>query len=246
MISSPHRVPTSAISSIAVVVEDEDPRIEPALELERRLYESAVAGLDQIFAKEGIVGTFLTSGAIVAFVYSVQSLAQLAPLVGRRSVFVGVFGISVAFVLLIVSGFKFAGVLKGKRVKDVSEGLGFMNKGSIPGSRQEALLKLMKEYRNARKRHEILIMRRTKGLYIVLSLLGSSIFFSSMAVLVALGSLALHKLPLGERSRPPSTGPLLISTRQAYNDDMAEKPPIKLPRPGPGTIMIKGGGGNGK
>lgn len=224
----------------------EDPSIEPALELERRLYESAVSGLEQTIAKEGLVGTFLTSGAIVTFGYSVQALAQLAPQVGKRTVILGTILCCCAFVCLFISGIFFLQVLKGQRVRDVSEGIGFMNKGFIPTNRQEARLKLMKEYRNARRRHEILIRRRMKGLLLVLTFLCVSIFFSPLAVFSALTSLAIHKTPMQDRT-PKKSGPspMLISARGPYNINMP-RPPIKLPQPGPGTIMIKGGGGNGK
>jgi hypothetical protein len=84
----------------------------------------------------------------------------------------------------------------------VSDGLGFMNKGSLPTTRQEASLKLISEYRRARKRHEILIRRRLIGLFRALAWLAASIGTSFLAVMISFVSLAIHKEPLTKEEAP--------------------------------------------
>src|SRR5580658_1371991 len=93
-----------------------DHRYAAALELERRLYDAAVAAVDQTFAKEGLVAAFLASGTIVAFAASLQAFAGLLPHVGKRATHLVTGARCVSLLLLIFSLFLIARVLKGKEV----------------------------------------------------------------------------------------------------------------------------------
>ena len=52
--------------------------LEGGLELERRLYESVQASLETTIVREGLLATFLTSGAIVAVASAAEAIAQVA------------------------------------------------------------------------------------------------------------------------------------------------------------------------
>ena len=226
---------------------EEDPRIAPALELERRLYESAVASVDQTFAKEGLVATFLTSGAA-----SIQAFAQIATSVGIRATWscLGLFILSMA--LLGVSGYQFTRVLRGREVQDLSGADEFMNTDPA-SSKREADLKLIAEYRQARQNHIELVKHRLRSLLWAIGWLGASMLVSFASVLIAVLSVAIHKT---DGIRPSQSASVIRPTRERapkppYNRDMRpnENPkpkPIVLPKPGSGTTMIKGGGGNGR
>ena len=229
----------------------EDPRIGPALELERRLYESAVASVDQTFAKEGLVATFLTSGALVALAASIQAFAQIASSVGIRATWtcLGLFIFSMA--LLGISGYQFIKVIRGREVKDLSGAEEFMNKDPA-SSKQEADLKLIAEYQQARKNHMELVRHRLSSLLWAIGWLGTSMLVSFAAVLIAICSVAIHKADTMIVPRNLShTSPQKIAPKSPYNKRVRHntdpKPePIVIPKPGSGTTMIKGGGGNGR
>ena len=229
----------------------EDPRIGPALELERRLYESAVAAVDQTFAKEGLVATFLTSGALVALAASIQAFAQIASSVGIRANWTcfGLFVLSMAF--LGISGYQFTQVIRGREVQDLSGADVFMNV-DLASSKREADLKLIAEYRQARENHVDLVRHRLRSPLWAIGWLGVSMLISFTAVLIAILSVAVHKSDaskstpsVGSHSRPKDA-PNSTYSRLMKHKDEPKPEPIVLPKPGPGTTMIKGGGGNGR
>src|SRR4051812_42354425 len=80
--------PAKAAPTIDLGALENAPRYQAALELERRLYEGAIADLNQTFAKEGLVAAFLTSGAIVAFAGSLQAFAQVVSQVAPQATLV--------------------------------------------------------------------------------------------------------------------------------------------------------------
>ena len=232
-----------------------DHRYAAGLQLERRLYESAIAAVDQTFAKEGLVAAFLTSGAIVAFASSLGAFAQVAALVGQRATWIVVGMLSLSLALLVCSIIKFASVLRGWKVQDISDALQFLNGEPVPVSKDEVILKQIAVYKQARENHEQLVKDRLKNLIGAMWWLGSATVTSFLAILGAFLSVAIHKAPLIPTAMTQTIELPAKSLRniqiKAYNIDMSQKPtsskpaPVVLPKPGAGTTMIKGGGGNG-
>jgi predicted PurR-regulated permease PerM len=169
-----------------------------------------------------------------------QAFAAILPQIGRRATFTVTFLLFTSLVILVVSVVQFAQVLKGKEVKDVSDSLLFLDTDPRPVSKDEVALKLMSEYAYARKNHEQLVRERLSTLFRAMWFLGSAMVIAFIAILIAFVSASIHKKPL------------MINAVPSYNTDVASKPtsqtppPTVLPKPGGGTTMIKGGGGNGK
>jgi hypothetical protein len=232
---------------------------DAALELERRLYESAVSSLETTFAKESLAATFVTSGAIVTLASAAQAAAQL--LVSAREVTPM---IRVASVLAVCSiGFlwvsfpKFLELLEGMKVNDLTDAESFLSNATLSESdpksaRLRIKLQLMAEYRNARINYQQITITRMTKLFSCLKRLACSI-------LLAIFSLGLVFVDSSERWTKdskrstsanlvptiPNTDQNSQKTRHTPLTDMkgsTSKPPIKLPPAGPGTPMIKGGG----
>jgi hypothetical protein len=171
-----------------------EPVIEAALELEKRLYESAVAAVEQTFAKEALVATFLTSGSIVVFGSSLQAYGDVASNVEPKGSTVGLIFLVTSLLFLAVGFLRLSGVLKGREVGDLINGQDFLTamtdpvKGSSTPSREAVMLQMISEYQVARGRHTELVAHRTEELFKVLYWLGGSVAAAGFAVFVAFAS----------------------------------------------------------
>jgi hypothetical protein len=175
------------------VSENNEYKYEAALELERRLYESALTSLDQVFAKEGLVTAFLSSGAIVAFAAGLGAVAQMASLLDHSIMNIVAILLSIALMLLILSMGLFYQLLKGREVKDLSSAEEFLKLESNPQTKEEILLQLVVEYKQARENHENLIKLRLKKLLPAIFVFGLAAVVSFVAILIALFSTANSK-----------------------------------------------------
>jgi hypothetical protein len=219
------------------------------LELERKLYGNAIAAVDQVFAKEGLIAAFLTSGALIAYTGCLGAFAQVAPKVGRIATIATVAALAIALAVLVRSAFLVRELFEGREVDDIDDSTKLLQVPPIPATRVEVDLAMMVTYRSARERHEALVKSRLESLFMAMGWAGSGTLLSFLAILVAFGSVALHQQPL----LPGGVAPL---SNSAYNKDMAKnhdaKPstgqpqPVIFPQDKGGTPMIKGGGGNGK
>lgn len=167
----------------------------------------------------------------------------------------------------MISIYRFSSVLRGWKVKDVSDAVTFLDEDPQPVTEDEVALKLMAEYKEARKNHEELVKERLDNLFGAMWWLGGATVLAFSAILVAFVSAAIHQKgnvhgetkPLTFESRvtqsatPRSTQQVDSgneNSSRTYNDYMAKPstqkpPPTVLPKPGSGTVMIKGGGGDG-
>jgi hypothetical protein len=212
------------------------PVIGAALELERRLYESAVGAVEQTFAKEGLVITFLTSGAIVALGSCLQAYANVASRLGSVCLVLGTVLFSLAVSCLAVSFMMLAAILKGHKVEDLPDGQKFLAAMTDPAVRSisatadEVLLQLIGEYRTARVNHENLVSHRMSKLRPPLRWLGTSVLASVIAVFVGFISVAGGKDVQELESRPyviigmrPNTSQPIIKTTTPILQGTAKK-----------------------
>lgn len=207
--------------------------VRAALEAEKRLYESALAAVDQTFAKETLVVTFLTTGALVAVTSGFQACAPiLIDIPVSRAILP--FGCPVVSAVSVIVGSSLAiWMVRGHKVQDLESGESLLRLNPLPETPDEVGRQMIVEYARAREAHVVLVASRVKHLRGVLRVLVVAIAFALAGVLIAIGASLGNKAA----ARPQS----------AYTSDMKPNPhPESLPKPaGNGTTLIKGGGGDG-
>lgn len=217
-----------------------------ALELERRLYENAVSSLDQVFAKEGLIAAFLSSGALIAYAACLQAFAQLAPQVGQRTTWCVTGAFLVSLLTLVRSAFLVAGLFAGRNVQDVDDARKFLDEDPVPITRNDVDLALVVSYREARIAHKELVEVRLNKLFVAMGWVGAATLIAFLAMLLAFLSVSLHKKPISPSATDARRGTYNKPMAKTSNDSGTRTTPTPFPNPKGGTTMVKGGGGNGK
>lgn len=236
---------------------------QAALELERRLYENAVSGVNQVFAKESLIAAFLSSGAIIAYAACLQAYSSLISKVGQRTTWLVTAEFVVSLAVLVRSAFLVAKLFAGRDVQDLDDAKKFLDEEPIPRTRNEVDLALIVTYRDARESHEVLVNTRLKNLFVAMSWIGIATLLAFAAILGAFVSAAIHQPPISRTTAGAASAAGSDSHRaqvqgntapfSAYTNPVATTPSSSTQRPNPtpfpapkgGTTMTKGGGGNG-
>jgi hypothetical protein len=225
---------------------DELYRYAAGLELDRTLYHNAIAAVDQVFAKEGLIAAFLSSGALIAYTGCLGAFSQIAPKVGRTATISTVIIFVISLLVFVRSAFLVRVLFEGRDVNDIDDSTKLLQDEPIPTTRQEVDLALMVTYRNARERHEALVNTRLNKLFTAMGWIGGGTVLSFLAVLIAFGSVALHQKPIGKDSEGTAYNKLVAENNGATKPADTKPKPVIFPADKGGTRMTKGGGGYNK
>jgi len=209
--------------------------LEAGLELERRLYEGVQSSIETTTVREGLLATFLTSGAIVAVASSAEAIAQDAPNLRFSVACATIVLIAVSLLLMGVSFAQTLKLFRGQGVQDLTKAKRFVElalKADTP-SRRDVVLQLTTEYSDARERLDNFVNTRYDLLWKAMLPIGGAVLAAIMAASTA----------ILDASRPKDISSLGRATNTTYNIGM--KRPIEYPQGGGGTTVTKGGGGSG-
>jgi hypothetical protein len=209
--------------------------LEGGLELERRLYESVQASLETTTVREGLLATFLTSGAIVAVASAAEAIAQVASGLRFSISCVAISLITVALILMGVSFRQTLRLFQGHEVQDLTKAKRFVElalQGENP-TRRDVILQLTTEYSEARERLNDFVNTRYAVLWKAMLPIGIAVVFAILAAQIA----------ILDASRPRDTSDSNKTAEVPYTRAMRR--PIQYPQGGGGTTVTKGGGGSG-
>ena len=211
--------------------------IAAGLETERRLYQNALDDLNRVQSQESTVVTFLTAGSLVATTTAVQVVVSAATTTAWTFAAGSVVILFISIVVLTAGALSAIDLFRGREVTDLSGANELFEIPSQPRSSRDVQLLLIAEYRRARISNVGILTTRHAALRPVLRNLVLAVCLAFLATsLVLIGNL---------ENRMTKEKPSYTKTTMAKPSSTSKPAPIVIPEPGKGTVMIRGGGGDG-